>query len=92
MSWPPMLMHIKVRNHETNFGLWLPLFLLAPLVLVIILILSPLILIALIVFWCLGWGRIAWFTIRMVFVSLWNLHGLKIDVQNPKETVFISIV
>lgn len=92
MSWPPMLMHVKIHSKDANFGLWLPLFLLAPLVLAILLVLSPLILIALFVCYCLGWGKMVWFAIQMVFISLWNLHGLKVDVQNAKETVFISIV
>lgn len=92
MNWPPMLMHIRVHNQDANFGLWLPLFLIALLVLAVFLVISPLILIALFVCYCLGWGKMAWFAIRMVFVALWNLHGLKVDVQNAKETVFISIV
>jgi hypothetical protein len=92
MNWPPMLMHVKVQNKDTNFGLWLPLFLLIPLALVIFLILSPLILIALIVLWWLGWGRMALLALKMVFVSLWLLRGLKVDIQGRKECVFISIV
>jgi hypothetical protein len=92
MSWLPMLMHVRIRNRENDFGLWLPLFLMAPLVLVILLALSPLILIALIVLTWMGWGRMVWLGIKLGFVTLWNLHGLKVDVQNPKETVFISIV
>jgi hypothetical protein len=87
-----MLMHIKVRSKDTDFGLWLPLFLLAPLVLAILLVLSPLILIALFACYCLGWGKMIWFAIQMVCISLWNLRGFKVDVQGPKETVFISIV
>jgi hypothetical protein len=27
MSIPPCLMHVRIRNEEHNFGLWLPLFL-----------------------------------------------------------------
>jgi hypothetical protein len=92
MSWPPMLIHIKVRKQDTDFGLWVPLFLLAPLVLTILLVLSPLILIAFIACWCLGWGKMVWFSIRMAWLALWNLRGLKVDIQKAKETVFISIV
>lgn len=92
MSWPPMLMHIKIKNKDTKFGLWLPLFLLFPLALVIFLILSPLILIAIIVLWHTGWGKIALFSLKVAFIACWSLKGLKVNVQNPKECVSISII
>jgi hypothetical protein len=41
MNWPPMLIHIKVRNPKTNFGCWFPLFLLFPFVLAVLIILLP---------------------------------------------------
>jgi hypothetical protein len=92
MSWPPMLMHIKIKNKDTKFGLWLPLFLLFPIVLVIFLILSPFILIAIIVLWNSGWGKMALFALSAAFVACWSLRGLKVDVRNPDECVSISII
>ena len=92
MSWPPMLMHVKVEKPDNSFGLWLPLFLLLPLALVVLIILSPLILIATIVLWPSGWGKWAWLALWGAIVSLWSLRGLKVDIQNQRESVFISIV
>jgi hypothetical protein len=92
MNWPPMLIHIRIKNKDANFGLWLPLFLLVPLALAVFLVLSPLILIALIVLWWLGWGRMALLGLKAVFVTFWYLHGLKVDIQGRNETVFVSIV
>ena len=92
MNWPPMLMHIKIKNKDTKFGLWLPLFLLFPIALVIFLILSPLILIAIVVLWHTGWGRLALFSLKAAFVACWSLRGLKVDIQRPKEYVSISII
>ena len=92
MNWPPMLMHIKIKNKNTKFGLWLPLFLLFPIALVIFIILSPLILIAIIVLWHTGWGKLALFSLNAAFIACWSLRGLKVDVQGHNECVTISII
>ena len=92
MSWPPMLMHIKVRDKKTNFGIWLPLFLLFPVALVFFLILSPFILIGIIVLWHKGWGKLALFSLVAAFMACWSLRGLKVDVQKPDECVIVSII
>jgi hypothetical protein len=95
MNRPPMLMHIKVHNRDDNFGIWLPLFLLFPLALVVLLILSPLILIALLVIWCCGWGnwlRYAGNAIAAAFNSLCAMRGLNVDIQNRQGYVNISVI
>jgi hypothetical protein len=91
MSWPPMLMHIKVKKPHTSFGLWLPICLLLPLALVIFIILSPFIIIATIFLWE-SWGRRAWLALWGAIRSFWSLRGLEVDIQNPRETIYISIV
>jgi hypothetical protein len=92
MSWPPMLMHVRIKNKDTRFGLWLPLFLLFPIALVIFIILSPFILIGIIITWHSGWGKLALFSLRAAFVACWSLRGLKVDVRKPGECVSISII
>jgi len=92
MNWPPTLMHIKIKSKDANFSFWLPLFLLFPLVLVIFLILSPFMLIAIIVLWETRWRRMAIFSLGAAFLALWHLRGLKVDVQGPKESVYISVI
>jgi hypothetical protein len=95
MNRPPLLMHLKIRNEKSDFGLWLPLFLLFPLALVVLLVLSPLVLIGVLVLWGCGYGRWAWWGLRCLaaaFVSSWAMRGLKVDVQGRRENVFISIV
>jgi len=90
-----MLMHVKVKNRKTDFGLWLPLFLLFPLALVVLLVLSPLILVGILVLLALGQGRwVAWGLrcLWMAIVSSWALKGLEVDVQGRDEVVQISIV
>jgi uncharacterized membrane protein YqjE len=92
MNRPPMLMHIRIQNEKSNFGLWLPLFLLIPLALVIFIILSPLILIAILVLWPCGWGRWALLALRAAFVTSWAIRGLKVDVQHRNECLYISVI
>ena len=92
MNWPPMLMHIRIENEDRRFGLWLPLFLLLPLALVVLIILSPLIIIAVLVLWPSGWGRWALKVLKAAFVSFCAMRGLKVDVQNGNQYVYVSVV
>jgi hypothetical protein len=92
MSWPPMLMHIKIRNEKSDFGLWLPLFLLLPVALVVLIVLSPLILIAVLVLWPSGWGEWALRILWAAVTSLWALRGLEVDVQDGNQHVYVSVV
>ena len=92
MNWPPMLMHIKIQNEDRRFGLWLPLFLLLPLALVVLIILSPLILIAVFVLWPSGWGLWALKVLWAAIVSFCSMRGLKVDVQNGNQYVYVSVV
>ena len=94
MKRPPLLMHLRFRNEhkDTGFGLWLPLFLLLPLVLVVFLILSPLILIALLVLWPTGWS---WRAIRALGAAgdmFCSLRGLNVNVKSRDQYVHIYVV
>jgi hypothetical protein len=95
MIWPPMLMHVKIQNEKTSFGFWLPLFLLLPLALVVLIVLSPLILISLLVLWACGQGRWVRWGFRCLtaaIVSSWALRGLRVDIQNSKQRVYVSVI
>jgi hypothetical protein len=92
MKRPPMLMHLEVQGENKRFGLWLPLFLLLPLALLVLIILSPLILIAVLILWPSGWGKWALLVIRAAFGILCSLHGLRVDIQDRHQCVYISVV
>ena len=92
MNRPPLWMHVKVKDEKCDFGLWLPLFLLLPLALVVLIILSPLILIGVIVFWPSGWGEWALKVLWAAIVSFCSIRGLKVDVQNGRQYVHVSVV
>ncbi len=95
MNWPPMLMHVKVKNEDTDFGIWIPFILLLLIAFVIVIALSPLILLALIILLMVGLERYARLTlwgIITAFVAAWSLKGLEVNVKTARETVIISVI
>jgi len=92
MKRPPMLMHVKIRGGRRGFGLWLPLFLLLPLVLAVFIILSPLILIAILVFWPRGWRKSALHIFGAALEILCSMRDLKVDIQSGHHCIYISAV
>jgi len=105
MKRPPMLMRVQIRGKERKFGLWLPLFLLLPLGLLLLIIVSPLILIAIVILRlrrhrdqlapiarvCLG-ILCSVRGMRAAFDVLFSMPGLRVDVCNSKERVYVSII
>ena len=94
MSWaPPMLMHVKVyKKDETDFGIWLPLFLIYLLIFAVLLVLSPLIFIAVLVLWPSGWGEWGLRALWAGIVSIWAIRGLEVEVQGQNEYVHVSVI
>jgi hypothetical protein len=105
MKRPPMLLRLQIRSKERGFGLWLPLFLLLPLALLLLIALSPLILIAIVILrrrrrrdllsptarasigmLCSPRG------VRAAFDVFCSMPGLRLDVRNKNERVYISII
>jgi hypothetical protein len=92
MIRPPVWMRLQVYKKDRRTGLWLPLFLLWPVVLAVLLILSPLILIAVVVLWPFGWGE---WVVRVLGAAgriVCSLRGLRVDIQNRYQTLYISVV
>ena len=92
MKRPPILMHVKIQGKRRGFGLWLPLFLLLPLAVAAFIILSPLILIAILVFWPKGWWRRALHIFGAAFEIFCSMRDLKVDVQSDHHCIYISAV
>jgi hypothetical protein len=90
-----MLMHVKIKNQKTDFGIWIPLVLLFLIALAVVIVLSPLIILALIIMLMVGgerWARLTVLSIWAAFVSVWAMRGLKVDVQNRDGVVDISVM
>ena len=91
MIWPPSLLHVSLRNRGNGFGLWLPLLILWPPILLLGLALAPLVLLAAALLWPLGIGRTLILTGPLLLRLFCSLRGLEIAVEGPKERVIISI-
>lgn len=96
MSWPPYLLKIRLENKENSFPIWLPLFIIWPIVLVflvaIFLVILPFALLSLLFTWELGWCRPLFFFIPALFRLFTQLSGLKIDVGNNSGQVHIVFI
>ena len=95
MNWPPMLMHVKVKNKDTDFGIWIPLVLIALIAFAVLIALSPLIILAFIIMLMLGgerWVRLTLLGLWTIIVSSWALKGLEVNVQNSKDIVIVSVI
>jgi len=87
-------MRVKISQRDRKINLWLPLFIIFPVVTIIVLalliILSPLILVAAMVLWRFGWFRRLIFSFPMAIDCVFAMRGLKVDVNQGSERVFIS--
>jgi len=94
MKRPPVIMKLRIDNRDKKINLWLPLFLIFPLIAIIaaaiFIILSPFLLIAAIVLLFFGWGRVLLLFFPVVLVCIFALRGLEVDVKQDREKVFIS--
>ncbi len=95
MNWPPMLMHLKVKNKNTDFGIWIPVILILIIALAVVIVLSPLIVFALLILLLAGmeqWVRFTFLSLWTAFIAVWSMKGLEINVENPNEHVIVSVM
>jgi hypothetical protein len=94
MSWPPYLLKLRINNESHKFGLWLPLFIIWPIVfaclLAVFLILLPFALLAMIFTWQLGWWRPALLVVPATSRVLCSLHGTTVDVDGQDGHVEVE--
>ena len=96
MKWPSYL--LKLRFHDPDHGimLWLPLFLLWPVVLVfllvVFLILLPFALLAVIFTWRPDWISLLLGSVPAVYRIISHLPVLVVDVDNDEDRVYIEFI
>lgn len=91
MNRPPCIMHVKIKNPDTKFGLWLPLFLIYPIIAVILIALAPLALLAALIVLPLGYAR-AVLCAPALFSVICAMRGLEVDIINNDEERVLVIV
>jgi hypothetical protein len=92
MTLPPSIMRIHIGETEKGFRLWLPIFLLWPIVLLAAVLLAPFVLVGAILLWPKGWGRPLLLAGPLLLGLVFALRGLKIDVVDGSQRVYISFV
>lgn len=90
MIWPPSLLRIRIGSSRIRFGLWLPLFLIWPLILLAMVILSPLILLCAALLWRWGLGKPLLLIVPILFRLFCSMRGLEIAVEKSPDQVLIS--
>jgi len=96
MKRPPYLIKMRFWNSRHGFDLWLPLFLIMPLVLALLLavalILLPFALLAMLFTWRLGYWRPLVLGVPVFFNMLCQMPGLKVDIEHGKGSVYIAVL
>jgi hypothetical protein len=89
----PLLMKIKIpRKQNTDMNVYLPLFLIWFILILLVLLLLPVVLVAGLLTWHRGGGRILVYFYPMFFSVLWHLGGLLIEVEHKDNRIFISFI
>ena len=92
MNRPPLIMRIKIRNSDTKFGLWIPLFLIFPIVAIFMITLAPLALLAALIVLPFGYARTV-LCAPALFSVFCAMRGLEVDIVNGNkdESVLVMV-
>jgi hypothetical protein len=92
MNWPPLLLHLRIPNGDGFIGLWLPWFLIYPVLLLLMLIALPFVLVLAVIMLPTGRAR----PLVMVGPYLWRLlfamRGLKMDIKTGGREMLFDFV
>ena len=84
-------MRVKIKNQDTNFGIWIPLFIIFPILLIIFIALSPLILLTALILLPFGMARMV-LCLPAIYTLFCAMKGLEVDVSKGNhETVLITV-
>ncbi len=84
----PLILKLRVKDKDhKRFGIWLPLFLLWLVILPLLVLPAPIILLLALILWPSGKGRLVLYSYKAVFELIFNLSGLKVDVESKEGSV-----
>jgi predicted membrane metal-binding protein len=96
MKWPPYLLKMRFRSPDHAFGLWLPLFLIWPIVLAflvaVFLVLLPFALLAFIFTWRTDWFYTMLMSLPAIFRLFGQLPGLIVDVEGKQGQIYLEFI
>ena len=86
-------MKLKVpRKGKSPISLHIPLFLVWILLLILFVLLLPIWLVACLVLYLAGYGRIAFVFVPLVINTLWQLKGLEVNIESPRESFCMKFI
>ncbi len=91
MKRPPYLMRVRVKNQDRKINLWIPLFIIFPLIIILLVIMSPFILLATAALWYFGWGKPLLMIVPAALGCLCALRGLEVNVNRNGKGLLISV-
>jgi hypothetical protein len=94
MNQPSTMLHLKFLGADGRHGLWLPFFLIYPILLVISLILLPFLLIAAIImaFFEISYALVPLKALWLVWNVVFKTRGLTVDVKKNGRDLLIDFV
>jgi hypothetical protein len=88
----PLLLYLRFPTGSGSFGLWLPWFLVYPLVLAIMLLSVPFILLAAVFTLPFGYARPLVFVWPYIWRFLFSLRGLDMNISNGHHDIQLNFV
>jgi hypothetical protein len=89
----PLLLRIRVRKEDRrDVNLWLPLFLLWLIVLPLLALFAPLVLMAALILWPSGKGKLILYGYVMIFSLIGYMSGLKIDIKSRDNNIYVNLI
>ena len=89
MIWPPSVLRVRVRNGKRRFGLWLPLFVIWPPIVLFALALFPIVLVLAALLWPWRRSRLLLLGGPLFFGLFCSLRGLSIEVESSSKQVVV---
>ena len=91
MLLPPALVRVRVQSDDSRLRLWLPLFLLWPILALMAALAVPVCALVAALYWRRGLGRPVLFAVPCLLYLVCSLRGLRLDVVGGGSRVFVSI-
>jgi hypothetical protein len=92
MNWPPMLLHLRIPREKGYCGLWLPWFLIYPVLLVLMIIVLPLVILLAIFMLPTGKARLLILSGPYLWQVLFNMRGLRVHLYEGKREIMFNFV
>ncbi len=88
----PFLLHLRIPTDDGFFGMWLPWFIVYPILLALMLVALPIVLIAAIILLPLGKARPLLLAGPYLWRILFTMRGFQVDVQTGNRELLINFV